>query len=125
MLAIETSNSLETTVEVQEGMEIDRGYISPQFVNVNERLLVEYENCLVLITDMKIENVKDIIPLLEQVWARGALRCAALRDRGAEAGGQGAGAGVGLVGCSCWGEMLEPPPTCCTDMRPPHLPSPA
>ncbi|KAL4854744.1 RuBisCO large subunit-binding protein subunit alpha [Chlorella vulgaris] len=67
VLAIETSNSLETTVEVQEGMEIDRGYISPQFVNNNERLLVEYDNAMVLVTDMKIENVKDIIPLLEQV----------------------------------------------------------
>ncbi|KAL4439015.1 hypothetical protein ABPG77_006952 [Micractinium sp. CCAP 211/92] len=67
VLAIETSNSLETTVDVQEGMEIDRGYISPQFVNNAERLLVEYENALVLVTDMKIENVKDIIPLLEQV----------------------------------------------------------
>ena len=67
VLAIETSNSLETTVEVQEGMEIDRGYISPQFVNNNERLLVEYENALVLVTDMKIESVKDLIPLLEQV----------------------------------------------------------
>ena len=67
VLAIETSNSLETTVEVQEGMEIDRGYISPQFVNNSERLLVEYENALVLVTDMKIESVKDLIPLLEQV----------------------------------------------------------
>lgn len=67
VLAIESGNSLETTVEVQEGMEIDRGYISPQFVTNNERMLVEYENALVLITDMKIEAVKDIIPVLEQV----------------------------------------------------------
>ena len=67
VLAIEASNSLETTVEVQEGMEIDRGYISPQFVTNNERMLVEYENCLVLVTDQKIEAVKDIIPVLEQV----------------------------------------------------------
>ena len=64
VLAIEASNSLETTVEVQEGMEIDRGYISPQFVTNNERMLVEYENCLVLVTDQKIEAVKDIIPVL-------------------------------------------------------------
>jgi len=56
VLAIEGSNSLETTVEVQEGMEIDRGYISPQFITNNERMLVEYENALVLVTDMKIEN---------------------------------------------------------------------
>lgn len=67
VLAIESGNSLETTVEVQEGMEIDRGYISPQFVTNNERMLVEYENALVLVTDMKIESVKDIIPVLEQV----------------------------------------------------------
>lgn len=67
VLAIESSNSLETTVEVQEGMEIDRGYISPQFVTNSERMLVEYENALVMITDMKIEAVKDIVPILEQI----------------------------------------------------------
>ena len=67
VLSIESGNSLETTVEVQEGMEIDRGYISPQFITNNERMLVEFENALVLITDMKIEAIKDIIPILEQV----------------------------------------------------------
>jgi hypothetical protein len=46
--------SMETTVEVTEGMEIDRGYISPQFVNNQERLLVEYDNCRVLVTDQKV-----------------------------------------------------------------------
>ncbi len=67
VLSIETSNGLETTVEVQEGMEIDRGYISPQFVTNMERLLVEFENCRVLVTDQKIERVQELIPLLEQV----------------------------------------------------------
>ena len=67
VLAIESSQGLETVVEVQEGMEIDRGYISPQFVTNNERLLTEFENCLVLITDQKIEQVKDLVPVLEQV----------------------------------------------------------
>ena len=67
VLAIESSNSLETSVDVQEGMEIDRGYISPQFVTNSERMLVVYENAAVLVTDQKIEAVKDIIPLLEQV----------------------------------------------------------
>ncbi|KAG2452268.1 hypothetical protein HYH02_003292 [Chlamydomonas schloesseri] len=67
VLSIETSNSTETVVEVQEGMEIDRGYISPQFVTNQERLLVEYDNCRVLITDQKIDAIRDIIPILEQV----------------------------------------------------------
>lgn len=60
-------DSIETFVEVTEGMEIDRGYISPQFVNVPERLLVDYDNCRVLVTDQKIESVRDIVPILEQV----------------------------------------------------------
>ncbi len=67
MLSIEASNSTETFVEVQEGMEIDRGYISPQFVTNSERLLVEFDNCRVLITDQKIEAIRDIVPILEQV----------------------------------------------------------
>lgn len=46
--------STETFVEVQEGMEIDRGYISPQFVTNQERLLVEYDNCRVMVTDQKV-----------------------------------------------------------------------
>jgi len=69
VLSIESSSSTETFVEVTEGMEIDRGYISPQFVTNNERLLVEYDNCKVLVTDQKIESVRDIIPILEQVRA--------------------------------------------------------
>lgn len=54
VLSIETSNSLETTVEVQEGMEIDRGYISPQFITNQERMMVEFDNARVLITDQKV-----------------------------------------------------------------------
>ncbi|DBA76725.1 hypothetical protein WJX79_004294 [Trebouxia sp. C0005] len=67
VLSIETSNSLETTVEVQEGMEIDRGYISPQFITNQEKMLVEMENCRVLVSDQKIEQMKDILPVLEQI----------------------------------------------------------
>lgn len=66
VLSIETSNSLETTVEVQEGMEIDRGYISPQFITNQERMLVEFDNARVLVTDQKLETARDMLALLEQ-----------------------------------------------------------
>uniref|UniRef100_A0A0D9ZG42 RuBisCO large subunit-binding protein subunit alpha n=1 Tax=Oryza glumipatula TaxID=40148 RepID=A0A0D9ZG42_9ORYZ len=66
VLSIESSSSFETTVEVEEGMEIDRGYISPQFVTNPEKSLVEFENARILVTDQKISSIKEIIPLLEQ-----------------------------------------------------------
>nr|GLL43117.1 ruBisCO large subunit-binding protein subunit alpha isoform X2 [Ipomoea trifida] len=66
VLSIESSSSFETTVHVEEGMEIDRGYISPQFVTNPEKLIVEFENARVLVTDQKISAIKDIIPLLEK-----------------------------------------------------------
>ena len=67
VLSIESGTGLETTVEVEEGMEIDRGYISAQFVTNAERLTVEMDNCRVLITDHKIEKVAELIPILEQI----------------------------------------------------------
>ncbi|KAJ8768735.1 hypothetical protein K2173_023639 [Erythroxylum novogranatense] len=66
VLSIESSSSFDTTVEVEEGMEIDRGYISPQFVTNPEKLICEFENARVLVTDQKISAIKDIIPLLEK-----------------------------------------------------------
>ncbi|KAL8214319.1 hypothetical protein R6Q57_003768 [Mikania cordata] len=66
VLSIESSSSFETTVDVEEGMEIDRGYVSPQLVTNPEKLLVEFENARVLITDQKISSIKDIISILEQ-----------------------------------------------------------
>uniref|UniRef100_A0ACD5VY84 Uncharacterized protein n=1 Tax=Avena sativa TaxID=4498 RepID=A0ACD5VY84_AVESA len=66
VLSIESSSSFETTVEVEEGMEIDRGYISPQFVTNPEKSIVEFENARVLVTDQKISSIKEILPLLEQ-----------------------------------------------------------
>ena len=71
VLSIESSSSFETTIDVQEGMEIDRGYISPQMVTNQEKLTVEFENAHVLIADEKIDAVKDIVPVLEQVMQGG------------------------------------------------------
>ncbi|XP_020115213.1 ruBisCO large subunit-binding protein subunit alpha-like [Ananas comosus] len=66
VLSIESSSSFETTVNVEEGMEIDRGYISPQFVTNLEKSIVEFENARVLVTDQKISTISEIIPLLEK-----------------------------------------------------------
>ncbi|XP_076908859.1 ruBisCO large subunit-binding protein subunit alpha-like [Bidens hawaiensis] len=66
VLSIESSSSFETTVDVEEGMEIDRGYVSPQLVTNPEKLLVEFENARVLVTDQKISSIKEIISILEQ-----------------------------------------------------------
>ncbi|XP_055830822.1 ruBisCO large subunit-binding protein subunit alpha-like [Solanum dulcamara] len=66
VLSIESSSSFETTVRVEEGMEIDKGYISPQFITNQEKLIVEFENARVLVTDHDISAIKDIMPLLEK-----------------------------------------------------------
>lgn len=66
VLSIESSSSFETTVTVEEGMEIDRGYISPQFVTNQEKLTVEYDNARILVTDQKLATIKDILPVLEK-----------------------------------------------------------
>ena len=71
VLSIENGSGLETIVEVEEGMEIDRGYISPQFVTNQEKLTVEFDGARVLVTDEKIESIKDLVPILEQVSQNG------------------------------------------------------
>ena len=71
VLSIENGSGLETVVEVEEGMEIDRGYISPQFVTNQEKLTVEFDNARILVTDEKIESVKDLVPILEAISQNG------------------------------------------------------
>ncbi|KAG0607804.1 hypothetical protein M758_8G056400 [Ceratodon purpureus] len=66
VLSIESSSSYETTIQVEEGMEIEKGYISPHFVTNQEKLLVEFENCKVLVTDATITSIKEIISMIEK-----------------------------------------------------------
>ena len=63
----EEGSSFEDTLEVVEGMQFDRGYISPYFANKQDSLTAEFENPYILLVDKKISNIREIVPLLEQV----------------------------------------------------------
>ncbi len=67
VITVEEAKAMETTLEVVEGMQFDRGYLSPYFVTDPERMEVALENALVLIHEKKISNMKDLLPVLEQV----------------------------------------------------------
>ncbi|MCM2256829.1 MAG: chaperonin GroEL, partial [Vicinamibacteria bacterium] len=67
VITVEEAKAMETTLDVVEGMQFDRGYLSPYFVTDAERMEVVFENALVLIHEKKISNMKDLLPVLEQV----------------------------------------------------------
>jgi len=71
VITVEESRTMETLLEVVEGMQFDRGYLSPYFVTDPERMEAALEDCLILINEKKISSMKDLLPVLEQVAKQG------------------------------------------------------
>src|SRR5713101_4648957 len=67
VITVEEAKTLETQLDVVEGMQFDRGYLSPYFVTDPERMEVSLENAYILINEKKISSMKDLLPLLEQI----------------------------------------------------------
>ena len=71
VITVEESKSLGTTLDVVEGMQFDRGYLSPYMVSDADKMEAVLENPYILLTDKKINNIQDLLPLLEQVVKQG------------------------------------------------------
>jgi len=71
VITVEEAKGINDDLEVVEGMQFDRGYLSPYFVTNTEKMTCEMENPLVLITDAKITSLKDLVPVLEQIQQTG------------------------------------------------------
>ncbi len=72
IVTIGEAKGIETTLEVVEGMQFDKGYISPYFITNGEKMSVEFDSPVILITDKKISSAKELVPLLEQVMQKGS-----------------------------------------------------
>merc|ERR1711881_708719 len=71
VITVEESKSIETLLEVVEGMQFDKGYASPYMITDKERMEASYEDPFILITDKKISAIKDLLPVLEKVIQAG------------------------------------------------------
>ena len=71
VITVEESKSAETYSEVVEGMQFDRGYLSPYFATDTDKMEATLDDCLILVTDKKISNIQDLLPILEQIVQSG------------------------------------------------------
>ncbi len=71
VITVEEAKSIETSLEVVEGMQFDRGYLSPYFVTDAERMEAELNDCSILLQEKKISSMKDLLPVLEQIAKSG------------------------------------------------------
>ncbi len=71
VITVEEAKSMDTTLEVVEGMQFDRGYLSPYFVTDPEKMITSIEDPYILINEKKVSNMKDLLPVLEQVAKMG------------------------------------------------------
>ena len=85
VITVEEGKTAETTVEYVDGMQFDKGYISPYFISDPTAMTTEFENARVLIFEKKISNIRDIVPILEQVGQAGVPLVIIAEDVDAEA----------------------------------------
>jgi chaperonin GroEL len=71
VITVEEAKAMETSLEVVEGMQFDRGYLSPYFVTDPEKMIASLEDPYLLINEKKISNMKDLLPILEQIAKMG------------------------------------------------------
>lgn len=67
VISVDESNSFDTELEVAEGMQYDKGYVSPYMVSDREKMTIDMDNPLIMVTDQKINTIQEILPILEQV----------------------------------------------------------
>jgi chaperonin GroEL len=71
VITVEDGKSIETSLEVVEGMQFDRGFISPYMATDHEKMITEFEDPYILITDKKLSSMKELVPILEKVSSEG------------------------------------------------------